>query len=71
MLIVRKNEIYHQEYHVCKYNRQGEYLGAVAGMGNNRGTWDTAAKSIRTAQRWAKLCRQDNPENKYRVKAMY
>jgi hypothetical protein len=36
--------------------------GLVAGCGRNRGTWDTAANSKRTAQRWANEVRAKYPE---------
>lgn len=60
MLIVCKNQVIKQEYQVCKYSKQGEFLGVVSGMGRNKGTWDSTAHSKRTAQRWLKLCRDDN-----------
>lgn len=66
MLIVRKNQLFNQEYHVCKYVN-GEFMGVVSGMGRNKGTWNANASSQRTAQRWAKLCRQDDPKSLYCV----
>ena len=55
MLIVRKNQVFDQEWQVCQYVN-GEFVGVVSGMGRNAGTWGSAAKSKRTAQRWAKQC---------------
>ena len=34
------------------------------------GTWDSAAKSKRTAQRWAKQCREGEPKSAYYVEAI-
>ena len=51
MLIVRKNQLFDQEWQVCQYIN-GEFIGIVSGMGRNAGTLDSAAKSKRTAQRW-------------------
>lgn len=67
MLIVRKNILFSQEYQVCKYSKRGEFLGVVSGMGRNANTWDSCAKSKRTAQRWAAICRDDDKENTYKV----
>ena len=66
MPIIRKNQIFTQEYRVCKYIN-GEFMGTMSGMGRNKGTWDANANSKRTAQRWAKLCRQDDPKGVYCV----
>ena len=66
MLIVRKNQLFEQEWQVCQYIK-GRYVGAVSGMGRNAGTWDSSAKSKRTAQRWAKQCREGDPRSVYRV----
>lgn len=43
------------------------FEGDVCGMGRNKGTWDSTAKSKRTAQRWAQELRKDSPERKYLV----
>ena len=69
MLIIRKNQLFHQEWQVCQYVK-GEYVGAVCGMGRNAGTWDNTAKSKRTAQRWAKQCREDDPKSAYYVETV-
>ena len=66
MLIVRKNQLFDQEWQVCRYVK-GEFAGVVYGMGRNVGTWESAAKSKRTAQRWAKQCRRDDLKSTYRV----
>lgn len=66
MLIVRKNQIMEQEYHVCKYAHTGEFLGVVSGMGRNRGTWD-ATHGRRTVQRHAALLRQEEPSFRFHV----
>ncbi len=66
MLIIRKNQLFDQEWQVCQYTK-GEFVGVVSGMGRNTGTWDSAAKSKRTAQRWAKQCREGDPKSVYRV----
>lgn len=63
-LIVRKNVLMDQEYHVAKYALNGEYIGAVAGMGRNKNTWDTA-HSKRTAQRYAAILRKEQPSFKF------
>lgn len=67
MLIVRKNQVFPQTYCVEMYSRAGAFLGVVSGMGRNRGTWDSEAQSKRTAQRWARICRTDDPVHVYRV----
>lgn len=67
MLIVRKNQLMQQEFQVCKYSKQGEFLGVVSGMGRNKGTWDSTAKSKRTAQRWLKMLRDDNDGFSYDI----
>ena len=69
MLIVRKNQLFDQEWQVCQYIN-GEFIGIVSGMGRNAGTWDSAANSKRTAQRWAKQCRRDDPESTYYVETV-
>lgn len=61
------NQLQDKEYIVCKYSKEGAFMGCMSGMGHNKGTWDSTAGSKRTAQRWAKLCRQDDPEHNYRV----
>ena len=69
MLIVRKNQVFDQEWQVCQYIN-GEFIGVVSGMGRNAGTWNSAAKSKRTAQRWAKQYRMDDPKSTYRVETV-
>ena len=69
MLIIRKNQLFDQEWQVCQYIK-GEFIGVVSGMGRHAGTWDSAAKSKRTAQRWAKQCREGDPESLYRVETV-
>jgi hypothetical protein len=69
MLIVRKNQLFDQEWQVCQYIN-GEFVGVVSGLGCNAGTWDSAAKSKRTAQRWAKQCRRDDPKSTHRVETV-
>lgn len=69
MLIVRKNQLFDQEWQVCQYVK-GEFIGVVAGLGRNAGTWDSTARSQRTAQRWAKQCRRDDPGGVYRVETV-
>ena len=66
MLIIRKNQLFDQEWQVCQYIK-GEFVGVVSGLGRNAGTWDSAAKSKRTAQRCAKQCREGDPKSVYRV----
>ena len=66
MLIVRKNQLFDQEWQVCQYIN-GEFVGIVSGMGRNA---DSTAKSKRTAQRWAKQCRRDDPKSTYRVETV-
>lgn len=36
MLIVRKNQLFDQEWQVCQYIK-GEFVGVVSGMGRNAG----------------------------------
>ena len=69
MLIVRKNRVFDQEWQVCQYIRGG-FIGVVSGMGRHAGTWGSAAKSKRTAQRWAKQCRMDDPKSTYSVETV-
>lgn len=69
MLIVRKNQIFDQEWQVCQYIK-GEFVGSVSGMSLNSGTWESTAKSKRTAQRWAKQCRMDDPKSTYSVETV-
>ena len=69
MLIVRKNQLFSQEWQVYQYVK-GEFIGVVSGVGRNAGTWDSAAKSKRTAQRWAKQCRRDDPKSVYCVETV-
>ena len=69
MLIVRKNQVFAQEWQVCQYIN-GEFIGIVSGMGRNAGTLDSTARSKRTAQRWAKQCRRDDPKSTYRVETV-
>ena len=69
MLIVRKNQVFAQEWQVCQYVN-GEFVGVVSGMGRNSGTWDSTAKSKRTAQRWVKQCRRDDPKSTYCVETV-
>ena len=53
-------------YEVTKRAPDGAYLGAVAGMGRNRGTWGSD-HSRSAAYRHARQCRQDDPTNRYTV----
>ena len=69
MLIVRKNQLFDQEWQVYRYVK-GEFVGIVSGMGRNAGTWDSTARSKRTAQRWAKQCREGDPKSTYRVETV-
>ena len=69
MLIIRKNQWFDQEWQVCQYIN-GEFIGIVSGMGRNAGSWDSAAKSKRTAQRWAKQCRMNDPKSAYYVETV-
>ena len=69
MLIVRKNQLLDQEWQVCQYIK-GEFIGVVSGMGRNAGTWDSSAKSKRTAQRWAKQCRMNDSKSAYYVETV-
>ena len=69
MLIVRKNQLVDQDWQVCQYTK-GEFIGIVSGMGRNSGTWDSTAKSKRTAQRWAKQCRMDDLKSTYSVETV-
>ena len=69
MLIVRKNKVFDQEWQVSRYVK-GEFVGIVSGMGRNAGTWYSTAKSKRTAQRWAKQCRRDDPKSAYCVETV-
>lgn len=55
------------EYVVVKYKPNGEFIGVMSGMGRNKGTWDSNARSRRTAQRWAAELRREDPEHDYRV----
>lgn len=55
-------------YVVVKYTKlMGVFIGVVSGIGRNKGTWDAEAKSRRTAQRWARELRREDPEHNYRV----
>ena len=57
-------------YHIECYTKElggWKFEGVVAGCGRNAGTWDTEARSKRTAQRWAKDLRKSAPERKYKV----
>ena len=69
MLIVRKNQLFEQEWQVCQYIK-GRFVGSVSGMGRNAGTWNSTAKSLRTAQRWAKQFRMDDPKSAYYVETV-
>ena len=69
MLIVRKNQVFDQEWHVCQYIK-GEFIGIVSGLGRNADTWDSTAKSKRTAQRWAKQCREGDPKSAFCVETV-
>ncbi len=69
MLIVRKNKLFNQEWQVHRYIK-GEFVGVVSGVGRNAGTWDSTAKSKRTAQRWAKQCRMNDPKSAYYVETV-
>lgn len=66
MLKVEKNQVRYVEYVVEEYIN-GEYMGVISGMGRNNGTWDANAKSKRTAQRWAAICRKDSPNSNFYV----
>ena len=69
MLIVRKNQVFDQEWQVFQYIN-GEFIGIVSGMGRTGGAWEGTAKSKRTAQRWAKQCRRDDPKSAYYVETV-
>ena len=69
MLVVRKNQLFNQDWQVCQYTK-GEFVGVVPGMGRNAGTRDSTAKSKRTAQRWAKQCRRNDPKSAYYVETV-
>jgi hypothetical protein len=55
------------QYYVEAINHEGERY-VVSGMGRNRGTWDSAANSKRTAQRWARELRQSSHPVRYFVR---
>lgn len=55
------------EYVVVRYKPTGEFVGVISGMGRNKGTWDSNARSRRTAQRWAQELRLEDPVHEYRV----
>ena len=44
------------KYEIVMYEN-GKCVGNVAGLGRNKGTWNAACYSKRTAQRWLKYCR--------------
>ena len=69
MLIIRKNQLFEQEWQVCQYIK-GEFVGSVCGMDRNAGTWNSTAKSKRTAQRWVKQCRMNDPKSAYYVETV-
>jgi hypothetical protein len=53
------------KFEVVKYSKNGTRIGAVAGMGRNKGKWDTSFKTLRTARCWATVCRKNDPDNDY------
>jgi hypothetical protein len=66
---VVKNQIVNITYCVEVYSREfggWKFEGVVSGCGRNA-TWDSEAKSKRTAQRWAKELRESDPKRKYSV----
>lgn len=70
MLLVRKNQVVSQDYYVCEYTPKGEFRGTVAGLGRNKGTWDTSLRSRRTAQRHAATLRAKYPESRFSVETL-
>ena len=54
-------------FEIHKFSKDGSFLGIVSGMGRNKGTWDSAAYSLRTAQRWLAQCRKDDPSYVYKI----
>lgn len=54
-------------FEIHKFSKDGLFLGVVSGMGRNKGTWDAAAYSLRTAQRWLMQCRKDDPSCAYKI----
>ena len=53
-------------YEVAKYSPDGAYLCAVAGMGRNRGTWDSD-HSRSAAYHHARTLRRLDPAHRYSV----
>ncbi len=55
-----------KEYTIAGYDENNNFTGCIAGLGHNKGKWDSL-HSRRTAQRHAKRLREQNPNNKYKV----
>lgn len=54
-------------FEIYKFSKDGLLLGVVSGMGRNKGTWNSVAYSLRTAQRWLMQCRKDDPLCVYKI----
>lgn len=57
-------------FYIEQVDHSGALIAVISGMGRNRGTWDSAANSLRTAQRWLSQLRKENPTNLYRIYAL-
>jgi len=57
-----------ESYCVVAYGGM-QFVGVIAGMGSNRGTWDSS-HSRRTAQRHARNLRRERPDQSFRVESV-
>jgi hypothetical protein len=48
-------------YQIVERNCRGLLLWSVAGLGRNRGTWDSTCSSRSTARRWLRQLRKEFP----------
>lgn len=48
-------------YQIVELTSRGMRFAAVAGLGRNRGTWDTTCASRSTARRWLRQLRKEHP----------
>lgn len=58
------------KFQIEEIDNAGNFIARISGMGRNRGTWDSACNSRRTAQRWLAKLRKLHPSRKFTIAAI-
>lgn len=54
-------------YQIVEYTHTGMLFASVAGLGRNRGTWDSTCASLSTARRWLRQLQKELPLRHWKI----